>query len=528
MHLGRWTNDARSRALQGGSVDWQEVLDLDLALRNCRTDITGDWYRDPWGWPEMDWVVTQRPDVAITRLNGAGARFAAEIDVPKENFGNRPALVLDPVDRLIYQAIVDSLSSDLAENQEPWVYGWRLPQTSTRSGRYSRNSLQWLKLISAINTMEDMPALLKADIFSFFSSVDLKLLTARVGSVAGETAVTTRLSDLLQAWSRIPSRHGLPQRSGASAVLANFYLAPIDEVLSRHGGPAKNRRRSHVFRWMDDIWLFGLNDANLRLAQLDIQDALLELGLEINLAKTFVHQGADVGIQVRSIDHRNVDYGVSVRPRSPQALEDLDELINRLVGDPEHANRTSVRFATTRMRKNNLYRRLEDFVEVAHRMPHAADSIARLFRDSGSWNELQTWFLEYASGPFGRIDWSVSQFGTMFPADKAPSIELEEYFAHLLLTTQSLAVTALVSQRLASWTPEQVLPLLREAAETSRNPMRRRVIALASLQAGEARGAVRRMLSEFEENRVTLDMLDDRGFKPLKLSADYRGTKRRS
>jgi hypothetical protein len=44
-------------------MDWLNELDLDLALYNVHNDILGDWYRDPWDWPELNWVVQQRPEL---------------------------------------------------------------------------------------------------------------------------------------------------------------------------------------------------------------------------------------------------------------------------------------------------------------------------------------------------------------------------------------------------------------------------------------------------------------------------------
>jgi hypothetical protein len=56
--------------------------------------MRGDWYRDPWGWPELDWVVAARPQLALDRAGSAGVRRSVKLDVPKENFATRPAMVV--------------------------------------------------------------------------------------------------------------------------------------------------------------------------------------------------------------------------------------------------------------------------------------------------------------------------------------------------------------------------------------------------------------------------------------------------
>src|ERR1022692_4447868 len=91
------------------SEDWQPKR----AVGNIFTEMTGDWYRDPWGWPEYDSLLDSQYDLLIERANGRELKRVVQIDVPKENFGVRPAVVIEPVDRLLYQCMVDSISASL-------------------------------------------------------------------------------------------------------------------------------------------------------------------------------------------------------------------------------------------------------------------------------------------------------------------------------------------------------------------------------------------------------------------------------
>jgi hypothetical protein len=70
-------------------VNWENVLDLSQAADNVRTEFVGDWHRDPWGWPELGFLVKQEPKLVSDNLNTNGCRRAALIDVPKENCGVR-------------------------------------------------------------------------------------------------------------------------------------------------------------------------------------------------------------------------------------------------------------------------------------------------------------------------------------------------------------------------------------------------------------------------------------------------------
>jgi hypothetical protein len=61
--------------------------------------------------------------------------------------------------------------------------------------------------------------------------------------------------------------------------------------------------------------------------------------------------------------------------------------------------------------------------------------------------------------------------------------------------------------------------LARDAAD----PLHRRVLALSALAAGETRPRVRSLLGEHPENQATLAMLEDTGFAPLRIQADFSG-----
>ena len=48
-------------------------------------------------------------------------------------------------------------------------------------------------------------------------------------------------------------------------------------------------------------------------------------------------------------------------------------------------------------------------------------------------------------------------------------------------------------------------------------------MALAALGAGEETPWIKKLLSEFEANSVTLAMLKDRSYRPVKVIADFEG-----
>jgi len=302
-----------------------------------------------------------------------------------------------------------------------------------------------------------------------------------------------------------------------------MYLAPVDDALG-HFGAIENplvrdlMPEGAAARWMDDIWLFGSEAGSLRKAQVEISRVMRDLGLNMNLAKTDVLEGERVADEAMRIQHSAVDGALLADEPSSGPLNDM---IDSILEGPEHSDRTRISFTTTRMRRHRLFQRVGDFVDGAARMPHGADHLARLFRDSQAQRDLDSWYVGYCKSDWGSVDWSKAQLGTMFPSSGPYRREVVEFMSESIMSNAPLVLTALSAQRLASWKPETARAVFREAARTVEHPLRRRALGLASLTAGEERAFIRSLLNEYEENSVTLTMLSDRRFRKVKTKPDF-------
>ena len=493
-------------------MDWLKTLDFEAAVKNIRIEMAGDWYRDPWGWAELPWLLANEEHLTshmLPRLDGTGVRSAQRLDVPKENFGIRPAVVLDVIDRLMYQALTDRLSKQLIGELPSWAYGWRLPRTTPQAGRYARNNAEWSLYRKHLESRASLRgAALLTDIVSFFGTIPRDPLVEQI-MVAAKNAPAERLVDLVSCWYETTGR-GLPQRSTASATLAQFYLRPLDDILDHCAGKQKGLQNGgRVLRWMDDIWLFGRPRLDLRDAQIVIQQAMRDIGLEMNVGKTEVLEGDDLAEAAFEIEHSAADNGLLAEDPNEAPL---DLIIDKIIEYPETISTTSIRFVTTRMRDYEVFERVGELAGCVERIPHGAMHLARLFRDSEYWRDMQTWYLGYASRWLERLPWCVYQIGTMFPSGADVDPNLTEFMADTLASRPPLPLASLAAQRLASWAPSEARPLLREAADRESHPLVRRSIGLAAVHAGETRKVIRQILSEHADNSVTLAMLEDAGF----------------
>lgn len=173
------------------------------------------------------------------------------------------------------------------------------------------------------------------------------------------------------------------------------------------------------------------------------------------------------------------------------------------------------------MRDEDVRTRLDGLIEVAPRMPHGADHLARAFRDFEIWRTLEDWFLEYADGPWNKITWSVAQLGTMFPTHTPPSDRIKQRFAKFVADRSDFLLLALAVQRLAAWDAGLARDLLHEVVQVADHPQERRAIGLAAAAAREEKTFIRRVLSEYEENHLTLATLEERGFEPISPAPDF-------
>ena len=198
-------------------MDWLSVIDIKRALDNCRTDIIGDWFYDPWGWPELAWIVNEQDgQQLLARLDGTGVGRASRINVPKPNFGVRPAVVIDPVDRLVYQVSSIPSASPPSGALKDFVFGWRLVRISQRMAFTHGTAWQWDNYRDRLRRLAiESSSVLKTDIVSFFASVPVSRVIEALESRAGTGDVVRRIGQLLEEGTAYSFAQGCRNASAA-------------------------------------------------------------------------------------------------------------------------------------------------------------------------------------------------------------------------------------------------------------------------------------------------------------------------
>ena len=428
---------------------------------------------------------------------------------------------MGPLDRLTYEALVGSISKQAIGTLAPWVFGWRLDRSSPSRSDFVPNGEEWKRLQAHLFELSKVVTCgLRTDLTSFFASISVPRLVESFDQLRITGPAAERIGAMLTQWDGTPLRQGLPQRSTASAVLANMYLARFDLVLQGHVESMSGAESSQPMasRWMDDVWVLAFNEARLRSIQIQLTYAARDLGLELHMGKTEVLEGHSLVEELGRLHMSGVDYALmGDRPD----FAPLNRVLEEALHNPAEAERSLVRFIMVRLRRSQRQADIRRFIDVAPHMPHAADHLSRAFRDAGHWNDLEDWFLDYCRGSWGMFPWSQAQLALMFPAKMKASDSLVDLLAEWIRPGAPIDQMAVAVQRLSKWAPRVLTDLIDAHATTANHPFERRLLGLASAELRMGTSRVRSYLSSYPELAASDAMIRNQGAAALRVADDF-------
>ncbi|WP_020521659.1 RNA-directed DNA polymerase [Catelliglobosispora koreensis] len=513
-------------------------LDLQAGCNIALDEMYGDWYRDPWAWVEFQWLSGNASKFDLKDLlKKADGEYSLAVppgfhltEVPKNRLGVRPAVIQDPLTRVLYATAVGSNLTKLHESLPDWVYGWRAREGV--KNRAAKNRLEWANYLEGIPAKVGSLSGLQIDISSFFASVRAEVLTDTVFQRIGNTAAAGIIQDVLRQHDALVTRSGLPQRSFASAALAHVYLRPVDDALVS----ALSAGVVWATRWMDDISLMGAEE-RLYQAYLEIQDRIRQLGLEPNAAKTKLTTAAQLVTDLKHEGLKEVPIPKRVRWESsgaPTTVEDigaLERLEEAVLADPGPHTRTWLRATLTSLVQREMYGSWEKWLQAAKQIPHAADALGRYLRAFAEyapedetyekcWGDLADWFGEYSASPWCSLDWVAAQYALIFPTNRITG-PVEEVLTNWLAESSDAQKVAIAAQRLGASRPGDCRDILRARVDRVADPVLLRIMGISLLEAGADRTTVRAILKRDRRNAVVLAMFEDTSWKVPKVSLDF-------
>ncbi len=490
-------------------------LDIPKAANNVSEDVQGDWYQDPWGWPEVEWLARSAHKV-VERLGSDRCSWTVPVDVSKRGGGVRPGMVINPLDRVAFQSLVDELSLEAAGDLPPWVHGWRLSRTRAFKGGYEPNKSEWRTFARRVAALcKDFSFTAHIDIQAFFPTIDTARLLAQIGRRYRNAAVLDRLEVYLEEWHRRQNGLGIPQRSLASSVLAHAVLRPLDAFLDQRSGGGKSSTLTAT-RWMDDIWLHSNSEQELRSCVREIENLLAESRLSLNAEKTAVFLSKDADTMVQLVDEYEEE--------DEDANLTLKDLLNRAEGAP--APGFHIGFEVSKILARGDFSSLAEISSGdLSQFTYVASALAKLLRRSGEWKRLSDPYLEFASGHISGESLSVAAWAEMFP--NYPENELGKvqlFFSQKILDDPQRLLTPLAAQRLAAWSQRFGAGNLENGAlkifQQQDDLFRLRGVGFAALQLGVLKADIAQVFAQVDEG-VTDAFLKERNFEAPALSRRF-------
>lgn len=503
---------------QGATVGTNFGIDLAAGQQLVRQESFGDWYKDPWGWPELTrqdlteldceehGVLARDRDKRLTLVQKP--QFQA-IAVPKSRLGVRPAVLQDPLSRLVFLSAAAKAMPTLHAHLRPWVFGWR-----ERDGKLSTSSAEWESYVASWPDPDASGYSLKTDLTSFFASVRPVRLATELRSRLGPTAVTDILDQVVETHDEMATRSGLPQRSFASAILAHAFVAPLDDEISaalERGGVVAARR------WMDDISAEGDEDALYGLL-MRLQERARQLGLELNAAKTDLlpcskgipHLWLDT-IREITVPTRPVaaDYGGTVEFWPDLDLLEAEEA--RILSDPRDARPQTVIAVLNTLTRFSAFDRSPEWLDNAHHLPSCAPKLAAYLRGATNFDspltaaKLADWFAAYNSSRW-KSDGVGAAIALSFGAD-LPG-KAVEVLREWLLRSQHPQQLATAAQKLAVADHVFARTTIMSRLDAAHDPLTQRTLALALMTAGSGQADTEQVLRRDPRNLLLLRWLD--------------------
>lgn len=203
------------------------------------------------------------------------------MNIPKPSGLTRPGAIQLPLDRLIYQILIDYIAPKVESNLDrSVVFSNLLLKTDENFKMFEDSRDSYRKFMTVIEkNCGKFEYAIKTDVASYFESIHQHPLINSLRSIGIYPEVVNILESLLSLWRETKS-YGIIQQCFPSDLLGNFHLFAIDYQLRLMGISS--------VRYVDDIYLFLHNKNDAFKALANLSDLLWRDGLFLNESKTYI------------------------------------------------------------------------------------------------------------------------------------------------------------------------------------------------------------------------------------------------
>jgi Reverse transcriptase (RNA-dependent DNA polymerase) len=271
------------------------AIDHESVIDRIKLDIRSDFILAP----HFNAIFVSAGDELWTRLEeklrsgSYSPGLPLTISVPKERGFTRPGSILQPFDRFVYHALVDSVSPTL-EKALDRERAFSNVVSSEPGELFSSTQLAWEQFQKKIAAISDGGSyILKADIASYFERIPQHHLINLMSSTGCPGEAVNLLEEMLLAFQERNS-FGIVQGVYPSDVLGNFFLSEFDAFCELQSIPSA--------RYVDDIYMAFGSEAEAKKGLVDLIERLRKNGLHLNEYKSGIFPSRQVVRDETAID----------------------------------------------------------------------------------------------------------------------------------------------------------------------------------------------------------------------------------
>jgi len=207
------------------------------------------------------------------------------ISIPKERGFTRPGSILSPLDRFLYQYLIEIVFPVLENQLDRTRTFSQIPQNG-QNGVFEPAHESWEKFQRKVTKLCKMGGfVVKADIANYFERIPQHHLINLMKAASCSPEAVSLMEEMLLAFQERNS-FGIVQGVFPSDVLGNFFLSEFDAYCELHDIPSA--------RYADDIYLRFPTKVDAAKGLVDLIESLRKNGLHLNESKSGIHSAEDI------------------------------------------------------------------------------------------------------------------------------------------------------------------------------------------------------------------------------------------